>query len=227
MAWAFVTGAASANKTVTKSVTSNNLLVCGFACGDGTSTPTISDGVNSWTLVGASPVKDATNAASVSMWWAIAATTASITITITATPTSFNGTAIAEYSGNAAASLDAGSAGTANIPGNTGVNAMLTGAFTPSSDGCLIVSLINDDGGANGSVQYTAGTTPITFTKRTTCSIDPGSETTYAMEDGTQVTAASINPSWTEALAHTAVAISAAFKPTSGAASNQLMWVKA
>src|SRR5260221_13912314 len=131
MAWTFVDAAATSTKTVTKSVTTGNLLICGFACGDGTSTPTISDGVNSWTAVGSSPIKDTTNNAGVSMWWAVAATTASIIITITATPTTFNGTWIAEYSGNAAASLDAGSAGLTNIAGSTSADAMKTGAFTP------------------------------------------------------------------------------------------------
>src|SRR5258706_15609516 len=124
MAWAFVDAAATSTKTVTKSVTTGNLLVCGFACGDGTSTPTISDGINSWTAVGASPIKDTTNAAGVSLWWAVAATTTSITITITATATTFNGTWVAEYSGNAGASLDAGSAGLVKIrerwPGRRG-----------------------------------------------------------------------------------------------------------
>jgi len=215
MAWAFVSGAATSTKTVTKSVTAGNLIVCGFACGDGTSTPTISDGVNSWTPVGASPIKDTTNAAGVSMWWAVAATTGSITITITATPTTFNGTWVGEWSGNAAASLDAGSAGLANITGSTATNGMATGAFTPSVDGCLIVSFINDDRNPATSTQYTAGTSPVAFTKRTTVSADPAgaSDTTYAVEDAVQTTAASINPTWTEAVADTAVAIGAAFKP--------------
>ncbi len=228
MAWAFVDAAATSTKTVTKSVTTGNLLVCGFACGDGTSTPTISDGINSWTAVGASPIKDTTNAAGVSLWWAVAATTTSITITITATATTFNGTWVAEYSGNAGASLDAGSAGLANIAGSTGADAMKTGAFTPSVDGCLIISFINDDNNARSSTQYTAGTNPVVFTKRATASKDPAgaSDTTYAVEDAVQVTAASINPSWTEAVADVAVGIGAAFKPSTGT-TNQLMWVKA
>src|SRR5258706_13702364 len=123
MIWAFVGAAATNTKTVTKSVTAGNLLLCGFACGDGTSTPTISDGVNVWTPVGASPIKDTTNAAGVSLWWAVAATTGSITITITATATTFNGTWLAEYSGNAGASLDAGSGGFSNISRRTGADA--------------------------------------------------------------------------------------------------------
>src|SRR5260221_78492 len=200
MAWAFVSAASTSTKTVTKSVTAGNLIVCGFACGDGTTTPTISDGVNSWTAVGASPVKDTTNAASVSLRWAVAATTASITITITATPTTFNGTWVAEYSGNASASLDAGSAGTANIAGNTGADAMKTGAFTPSVDGCLIVSFINNDARAETVLCYTAGTNPVVFTGRGTASKDPAeaSDTSYHVEDAVQVTAPSTNRAWSE-----------------------------
>src|SRR5258706_9478328 len=132
MAWAFVDAAATSTKTVTKSVTTGNLLVCGFACGDGTSTPTISDGINSWTAVGASPIKDTTNAAGVSLWWAVAATTTSITITITATATTFNGTWVAEYSGNAGASLDAGSAGLSHIARGTCAGAMKKGGVHPT-----------------------------------------------------------------------------------------------
>lgn len=214
MAWVFVSAAATKTKTVTKSVTAGNLLVCGFACGDGTTTPTISDGVNVWTPVGASPIKDVTNAAGVAMWWAIAATTASIVIAITAAPTTFNGTWIAEYSGNAASALDAGSAGAANIAGSIVADAMKTGAFTPSADGCLVVSFINDDGNTRLATQYTAGSNPVVFSKRATASVDPagGIDTTYAVEDAVQVTAASINPTWTEAVADAAVGIAAAFK---------------
>lgn len=220
MAWAFVTAAATSTKTVTKSVTAGNLLVCGFAGSDGTTTPTISDGVNSWTPVSASPVFDTTNAASVSMWSAVAATSASITITITYTPTTFNGTWLGEWSGNAAASVNAGSAGAANITGSLSADAMKTGAFTPSVDNCLIVSFINDDGTTATATQYTAGTNPVVFTKRTTASVDPagGADTTYAVEDAVQGVAASINPSWTEAKIDAAVGIGAAFKPATGAA---------
>src|SRR5258706_5417110 len=140
MAWAFVDAAATSTKTVTKSVTTGNLLVCGFACGDGTSTPTISDGINSWTAVGASPIKDTTNAAGGSLWCAVAATTTSITITITATATTFNGTWVAEYSGNACASLDAGSAGLAQISGGAGGGREKKGGVTPRGGGGLSLS---------------------------------------------------------------------------------------
>lgn len=228
MAWAFITGAATSTKTVTKSVTAGNLLVCGFAGSDGTTTPTISDGVNTWTAVTASPVLDATNAASVSMWSAVAATTASITITITYTPTTFNGTWLGEWSGNAASGVNAGSTGAANIAGSTTADAMKTGAFTPSVDNCLIVSFINDDGTTATVTQYTAGTSPVVFTKRATASVDPagGADTTYAVEDAVQGTAASINPSWTETKIDAAVGIGAAFKPATGT-TNNLAWVKA
>lgn len=228
MAWAFITAAATSTKTVTKSVTAGNLLVCGFAGGDGTTTPTISDGVNTWTAVTASPVLDTVGAASVSMWSAVAATTASITITITYTPTTFNGTWLGEWSGNASSSVNAGSAGTPNLNAGTGADAQKSGAFVPSVDNCLIVSFINDDGNTETSTQFTAGTNPVVFTKRATASIDPGgtSDTTYATEDAVQGTAASINPSWTQAFADRAVAIGAAFKPATGT-SNNIAWVKA
>src|SRR5258706_5798438 len=101
---------------------------------------------------------------------------------------------------------------------------MATGAFTPSVDGCLIISFINDDINARLSTQYTAGTSPVAFTTRGTASNDPAgaSDTTYAVEDAVQVTAASINPTWTEAVADVAVAIGAAFKPliTAGLGAN-------
>lgn len=209
--WLFVSATATSTKTATKSVTAGNLLVVCYADGDGTSTPTISDGVNSWTAVGASPIKDATNATSASMWWAVAATTASITVTITATPTTFNGTSLSEYSGNAASSLDAGSAG-ALITGSTSVDGMKTGAFTPSVNGCLIISFILDATTFRTVLLYTAGSG---FTKQGTASKDPAgtSETTYAVEDLVQLKAVSINPSWTEATADAGVGLSAAFKP--------------
>lgn len=222
MAWAFVTGAANSTKTVTKNVTAGNLLVCGFAGSDGTTTPTISDGVNTWTPVSASPVFDTTNAASVSMWSAVAATTGSITITITFAPATFNGTWLGEWSGNAASGVNAGSAGAANIPGSLTAEAMKTGAFTPTADNCLIISFINDDGTTATTTQYTAGASPVVFTKRTTLSVDPAgaSDTTYAVEDAVQGAAASINPSWTEAKIDAAVGIGAAFNPATAVAAS-------
>lgn len=217
MAWAFVTGASTKTKTVTKNVTAGNLLVCGFACGDGTTTPTISDGVNSWTAVTASPTKDVTNAASVSMWWAIAATTASITITITAAPTTFNGTWVGEWSGNAAASLADGSAGAANIAGSLATDGQRTGSFTPAVNGDLIVSFAVNDGTSETTNHYNAGTN---FTERTTCAQDPAglNETTYSVEECVQATAGAINPPWTELHSDATVGIGAAFKVLAAAA---------
>lgn len=213
MAWSYLSGTASANKTGTQSVVAGHLLVVAFACGDGTSSPTISDGVNTWTQVTGSPQKDAGNGAGVAMWSAIAATTASITVTVTATATTFNGTDIAEYSGNAAASVNDGGIG-ANIAGSTATDGQKTGSFTPAVNGDLVVSFINDDQASDTSTLWTAGTG---YSKRA-CK-DPGgtSETTYAYEDIVQVTAAAINPSWTAAVSHSAVGIGAAFKagPTS------------
>lgn len=215
MAWAFVSGAATKTKTVTKSVTTGNLLICGFVGGDGTTTPTISDGVNTWTAASASPIKDATNGNTVAMWWAVAATTASITITITDTPTTFNGTCVAEYSGNAASSLGDGSAGTANIAGSTATDGQATGSFSTAVDGDLIVSFMADDGNSPVVTQFTAGTG---YTKRTTCSQDPGGATdmTYALEDLVQSTHGSINPTWTCASSQKSVGLSAAFKVLGG-----------
>jgi hypothetical protein len=225
-AWAFVTAAATSTKTATKSVTAGNLLVVSFAQGDGISTPTISDGVNSWTQLSASPVLDVTNSAAVAMWYAVAATTASITVTITSGALAFNGTSLAEYSNDAGtipASAEDTSKGLANITGSTSANAMTTGTMTTSTNGCLIVGFINDDGNVDGSLQYTAGTVTLSYTKRATASIDPGfPETTYAVEDGVQTSAGSIEAAWTEAVSHVAVAIQAAFKaPTGGGTSGR------
>lgn len=218
MAWAFVTGAATKTKTVTKSVTAGNLLVCCFVGGDGTTTPTISDGVNTWTAATASPIKDATNNNTSAMWWAVAATSVSITITITDTPATFNGTAVGEWSGNAASALGDGSAGTANIAGSTATDGQLTGSFSTAADGDLIVSFMVDDGNSPVVTQYTAGTG---YTKRTTCSVDPGgaNDMTYAVEDQVQSAHGSINPSWTAASSQAAIGLSAAFKVASAGGS--------
>jgi hypothetical protein len=213
--WGFVSAASSKTKTVSLAVTAGMFLAVGFLCGDGTSTPTISDGVNTWTAVAASPVKDTTNGNSVSMWSAVAATTATITVTITAAATTFNGTWIQQWSGSASSSLNAGSAGTANIAGSVALNGISTGSFTPSVNGCLILTFIVDAGNTDTTRHFNAGTSPIVWNKEDTSSQDPAGATdgTYAVADFVQGTAAAINPTWTELVSSASLAISAAFKP--------------
>lgn len=221
-AWAFVSGAVclqtnpTTKKQVTKAVTAGNLIIIAFANGDATSPSAISDGgVNTYTACAGSPTNDGTNAAGVAMWWAIAATSATITTTVTANATTFIGTSMAEYSGNASSTPNDGGAGTANITGSTTTDAMKSGSFSPATDGVLVVSTIVDDGASPTVTQFTAGTG---FTKRTTASRDPNGagESTFAVEDIVQSSHAAINPSWTEAAADKAVAMACAFKVATG-----------
>lgn len=206
--------ASTKTKTVTKSVIAGNLLIVGFAGGDGTNTPTISDGVNSWTLCTGSPTKDATNGASATLWWAIAATSASITVTITFAAGTFNGTTLIEFSNVSATPADSG-AGAANIAGSTSTDAMKTGSFTTTGDGDLVVTLINDDGNTHTTTQYNAGTG---WTKVALASQDPAgaSDTTYAFAYQIQSVHGAINPQWTELAADSAVGVGAAFKASAG-----------
>jgi hypothetical protein len=222
--WQFVSAASSKTKTVTKNVTAGSLLTVGFVCGDSTSTPTISDGINTWLPVSVSPVKDTTNGNSVSMWSTVAKTTGSITVTITAAPTTFNGTWIKEWTGNAPSNVNAGSAGTANIAGTLVKNGIQTGAFTPSVPGCLIETFIVDAGNVDTARQFNAGTSPSVFTKEDTASQDPAGATdaTYAVADFVQGAAVSINPTWTQANSRASLGISAAFAP--GGAS--IAWIR-
>jgi hypothetical protein len=211
MAWAFVSGAATQTATVTKNVTAGDLIVVFHTFGDATSAPTISDtDTNAWTQGAAQPVRDGTNGQSSVSWWAIAKTTLSITITIAASAGIFMGTAIAEYSGNAAAAVGDGS-NSALIAASTAANGQATGSVTTTQNGDLIVSFITDSGAVATVAQFTAGTG---FTKRPTASFDPGSGAgiTYAVEDSVQAALGAINPTWTATALDAALGITMAFK---------------
>ena len=85
MAWSFVGGATNTAEgafpqTVTKSVTTGNLLLVGVSSTVGVGEAlSISDGVNTWTAISGNIAGIGT-----SRWWvAVAATTASITVTAT------------------------------------------------------------------------------------------------------------------------------------------------
>lgn len=210
MAWAFVDGAATSTTSVTKAVTAGDLLVVVHTFGDVVLTPTISDtGANVWTQGAAQPIRDTLNSQSGVSWWAIAAATVSITVTIAATAGVNLGTAIAEYSGNAAAPITDGS-NTALIAGSAAVNGDATGSVTTTVNGDLVVSFIVDTAVLVSVTQFTAGTG---FTKRPTVSIDPGGvNPTFALEDSVQAVAGAINPTWTATTADAGLGITMTFK---------------
>jgi hypothetical protein len=230
-AWAFISAAQangttggnacnSATCSVTKSVTAGNLLIVGGIIGDGTSNPTLADGVNSWTQIG-STIHDTTNAESGKWQWAIAATTASITVSGTTFPNNpFNGLFIAEYRGNASSSPTDGQTGQ-NPAGSTATNGDTSGTFTTAANGDLVVGFIINQG-APTSAWATQGSTSESFTKRATASNDPGgtNSETWAVEDGVQTTAsASTQAAWTAATTDTYIAFGAAFKVAGAAPS--------
>jgi hypothetical protein len=199
--WSFVTGNVSATAAVTKSVTSGNLLVVGYATGgSGSANPIISDGVNSWTQVATCPMHDSTNGSTMSIWWAVAATSASITAIISSGGGSFDCTWIAEYSYPGATFGADGGNNVANAAGSGTADALHTGSVTTNLDGDLIVSFILDAINTPSTLQFTAGTSPNVFTGRPSVSQDPGggSAITCHVEDFVQTTAGSINPSWSE-----------------------------
>jgi hypothetical protein len=229
MPWAFVSATAngiSNQQTITKSVTAGNLVVMIVTMENGTDTPTISDGVNTWNQVTASPLKDATNGAGMAMWWAVAATTASITVTVSnrASAVGYGLNSLAEWSGNAASSLADGSAGAANIAASTATDGQASGSFATGTAGDLIVAAIIDVQAAvaDSLPQYTAGTG---FTRRDTASLDTGSlgnGQAFAVEESVQANAGTINPTFTARLSHKAIALAAAFKVAGGAGANDL-----
>lgn len=219
MAWGTPVGASTLTKTCNKAVTTGELVIVFFACGDGTSTPTISDSSgHTWTALSASPKKDVSNGASASGWFTVATVTATITVTIAdVSAGGFNGTSVTTVTGQAASSIENASNG-GTIAGSSSSNGMTTGSVTTTADGCLIFSFIVDDGSTRTSNQYTAGTSPNAFTELSGASQDPGgaSDATYAVEYFTQTSAGAINPTWTQGNTDTAVGLTAAFKVASG-----------
>ncbi len=200
MAWSFVGGTVAPNtNTVTRSVTSGNLLIVG-AWGANNDTLTISDGVNTWTRIG-SQLNDTTNNNSLTWWWAAAATTASITVTIsgmTATTATWIGEWNSSNGNVASTALDVATQNShfTNNSGSSAADGDTSGSITTTQNGDLIVCWIADTQSAgDGTTFFTAGTN---FTSRAGITHDSViGDGIWHGEDLVQATAGAITGTWT------------------------------
>lgn len=206
------TAASGTSIAVTRSVTAGNLLIAwGGGSGGGGDTPTISDTVNSWTQITTSPLNDGVANNTLAWWWAIAATTASITVTISNFTSGGVGLGafVEEWSGQASSPADGGNKKT-NTAGTTATDGETTGSVTTTSNGDLVISVIYNNNNIRTVDWQTAGTG---FTEQATNN-DPGgaSNITWSVETQIQTSAGAINPSWTAASTDTYIGMTAAFK---------------
>jgi hypothetical protein len=226
MPWSFVGAVKDPDETsTTKAVTTGNLLIVGFEDQTSGDTLTISDGVNTWTRIG-TQLNDTVPQQDYSMtwWWAVAATTATITATISGQGGGHHGLWIAEYSHSSGAipadSLVASNGnGAANGlgSGSTATDGDTSGAATPGFDGCLIVGWIFDsqEGSGTGTSHFAAGTS---FTERATASNDSVEfQQIWSVEDREQTTSASAAATWTCVNTDSYAALVGFFKPPTGA----------
>lgn len=167
--WSFIGAthtAADTNSTVTRSVTAGRLLYVFAESNASGDTLSISDGVNTWFQVG-NKFNDSGHNNTGYRWVAKAATTASITVTITTTAL-MESLAILEYSSDKGVPDDPRDvfAQTADPShaGSTTTDADVTPTATPKGAGQLQISVIADIATAgDGTSKYNAGTG---FTKR-------------------------------------------------------------
>jgi hypothetical protein len=231
VAWNFVGGGVSANSaSITRSVTAGNLIIVGYADGTENLTLTISDGVNTWTRIG-SQLNDLSNHNSLTWWWASAATTASITVTISGVGGASNNIWIGEWHSN-----------TGNVPANSLEAATQHGQFptgsgsaatngdtsnqaTSTSNGDLAVGWIFDtETSGTGSAFYTAGTTDLTYTARAASSNNTvAGQSAWAVEDATQTSAGANGANWTRGATDAYGAFVGLFKEAGGAIVHRLL----
>jgi hypothetical protein len=225
MPWSFVSAFIEPDSTsVSKAVTAGNLLVVGFVDQTPSDILAISDGVNTWTRIG-TQLNDTVSVVDYSMtwWWAKAATTATITATITGQGGGHHGLWLSEHSHSAGA-IGAGAlvaatqdgthnGGGAGHGGSTATDGDTSGAATPGVNGCLILGWLfeTDAGSGSDTPMFNAGTS---FTKRTTASNDSVNfEFVWAVEDREQATSASAAATWTGLVDNSYAAMVGFFQP--------------
>lgn len=226
MPWSRVTAATDYDSTsVAKAVTAGNLVIVGIADQTSGDTLAISDGVNTWARIGAQLQDTVSNMDfSMTWWWCVAATTATITATITGLGGGHHSPWIAEWShsGGAIAAdalvASSGNKAAADNGGSVATDGDTSGAAIPGFDGSLIVGYIIEcqDGTGDGTSKFAPGTS---FTEWAAASLDSLAFTmVHAVEDREQATSASAAATFTCVNTNSYAALAAFFKPPGGAA---------
>jgi hypothetical protein len=223
MPWSNVNGILDYDQTSMPgwSVTAGNLLIVGILDQVASSTITLSDGVNTWTRIGTALTGSGPPVMAFTATWfyAIAATTTSITPAFTGLGGGHHGPWGAQYShsgGTVPADTLVAATQTGQLPddsGSTATDGDTSGAATPGFDGCLIVGWIGNvqNQGGTGASTFAPGTS---FTERAASSDDSTTfEMIWAVEDREQTTSASAAATWTATTTNSYAAFVAFFKP--------------
>jgi hypothetical protein len=169
-AWSFIGCTDGGNvHSMSRSVTAGNLLTTLYINGASGDVPTAADGgVNTWTKIGTTMADTGFNN-SLSWWWTSAATTASITVTISSITGADEGMAICEWH-SSVANVPANSLETNNQreqnPGVSGAdNTTSNSVSAPGSNGDIMLSWsVNVQTGANVETAGTGFTNRFTGT---------------------------------------------------------------
>lgn len=197
------TGGTSGPCTYTSALTPGSKLIA-FATCDGNQTVTFSDtAANTWATVTSRFWTNNGNVIAIGVADNPASSASGVVVTAAWGGSSriFRSGGIAEYTGLATGAADAFTTGN-NFTGTAAVDV----AMTTITDGDLILSVIVDEG---GTITAGAGYTLITA---------PNTATGSAWESQVQGTHGSITPAFTISASNQCVLVSAAFKPTAGAA---------
>ena len=213
--------------TYTPAAVHNLLVVFGTYGSDPNvlSSPAITDGTNTWTTV--DDIGSNGHSQSLFSAYTITSTTAALTIVLHLTGTeNLCGGSLAEYSGIAtSSSIDNAGAAHAinsNITPGTGTNGVVSGTFTTTTNGDLLVCAGLDVQNDN---TLTAGTSSVTFTGRAACTNhDTTNLIQLQIEDGTQTTAASgTQGAWTASVSENILCNCIAFKVTTSGFTGGMM----
>jgi hypothetical protein len=213
MAWTQQTAGTVRTANLSLAVTAGDLIVIAHAFDDNSSTPTISDGVNTWTRIGSVQRSSGADLVDATWWWAIAATTATLAIAIAATAATYDTFGATYRNGTLPANPLSGSAQQYETPGVTGANNdTSTNLSVAPVLGDLVLAIIVDTG-STGTNIFSAGTG---YTLVAAAGKQNGSADTHAWEHDLNSAAGARAGTFTATVTDNVIVMAAKFTPPAG-----------